>query len=160
MINRCYNSKFHERQPQYKDCTVCDEWLNYSNFKVWYDANKVDGDYDFDKDILFKGNKEYNPSTVVFVPHMINTLFLNGKKARGDLPVGVHYDKDKKQYRAEMSLMGKQIKIGWFDNPVSALNAYKEYKEKLIKDIAEKQKDKIPHKAYEAMVNWKIEITD
>ena len=28
MMQRCYNIKFHERQPQYKDCTVCEEWLN------------------------------------------------------------------------------------------------------------------------------------
>ena len=33
MLVRCYNAKFHERQPQYKGCTVCEEWLNYSNFK-------------------------------------------------------------------------------------------------------------------------------
>lgn len=31
MMNRCYNEKFHERQPQYKGCTVCEEWQNYSN---------------------------------------------------------------------------------------------------------------------------------
>lgn len=81
MINRCYNEKFHGSQPQYKGCTVCPEWLNYSNFKVWYDQNKIPGmTLDLDKDILFKGNCEYSPSTVAFVPHTINTLFLNRKK--------------------------------------------------------------------------------
>ena len=77
-------------------CTVCEEWLNYSNFKVWYDQNRIKGmALDLDKDILFKGNKVYSPETCCFVPHAINTLFLNGKKNRGDLPLGVHFDKSK-----------------------------------------------------------------
>lgn len=161
MVHRCYNAKFHERQPQYRGCTVCEEWLNYSNFKIWYDQNKIPGmSLDLDKDILFKGNKEYSPATVAFVPHAINTLFLNGKKHRGDLPVGVHFDKDKGKYRAEMSFMGKPIKLGWFDTAESAFTRYKEYKEGFIKDMAEQYKDEIPHKVHKAMMNWKIEIND
>lgn len=161
MINRCYNAKFHERQPQYKGCTVCEEWLNYSNFKVWYDQNKVsDMPFDLDKDIVFKGNKVYSPETCCFVPHAINTLFLRTKAARGDFPMGVYYDKDKKKYRAVMSFMGRQIKLGYFDTAELAFNRYKEYKEDFIKDMAEQYKDAIPYKVYEAMINWKIEIDD
>lgn len=161
MIHRCYNAKFHERQPQYMECTVCEEWLNYSNFKVWYDQNKIAGmSLDLDKDILFKGNKVYSPETCCFVPHEINTLFLNGKKNRGDLPLGVHFDKSKGKYRAEMSFMGEPIKLGWFDTAESAFARYKEYKEDFIQDIAEQYRDVIPHKVYEAMMNWKIEIDD
>lgn len=161
MIHRCYNAKFHKRQPQYKGCTVCEEWLNYSNFKVWYDQNKIAGmSLDLDKDILFKGNKVYSPETVAFVPHEINTLFLNGKKNRGDLPLGVHFDKDKCKYRAEMSFMGRPIKLGWFDTAESAFTRYKEYKEDFIQDLAEQYRDILPYKVYEAMMNWKIEIDD
>lgn len=161
MMNRCYNERFHEKHPQYKDCKVCAEWLNYSNFKVWYDQNKIPGmKLDLDKDILFKGNKEYSPATVAFVSHEINTLFLNGKKNRGELPIGVHYDKEKKKYRAEMSFMGQAIKLGRFDTIESAYARYKEYKEDFIKDIAQQYKDEIPCKVYEAMMNWVIEITD
>ena len=161
MLSRCYNAKFHERQPQYKECTVCEEWLNYSNFKVWYDLNKMKGmSLDLDKDILFKGNGVYSPETVAFVPHVINTLFLNGKKNRGDLPLGVHFDKSKGKYRAEMSFMGEAIKLGWFDTAESAFARYKEYKEDFIKDMAEQHKDILPYKVYDAMMNWKIEIDD
>ena len=161
MLVRCYNEKFHERQPQYKGCTVCEEWLNYSNFKVWYDQNKIPGmSLDLDKDILFKGNKIYSPETCCFVPHAINTLFLNKKADRGDFPIGVSYEKDKKKFRAYMSFMGKQIKIGTFDTAESAFARYKEYKENFIKDMAEQYKDEIPYKVYEAMMNWKIEIID
>lgn len=161
MINRCYNAKFHERQPQYKECTVCGEWLNYSNFKVWYDQHKIQGmSLDLDKDILFKGNKVYSPETCCFVPHAINTLFLSNKSARGDYPIGVSYEKDKEKFRAYMAFMGRQIKLGTFDTAEDAFARYKEYKEDFIQDMAEQYRDEIPNKVYEAMMGWKIEIGD
>ena len=161
MINRCYNEKFLKRQPQYRGCSVCEEWLNYSNFKVWYDQNNIPRmSFDLDKDILFKGNKIYSPETVVFVPHTINTLFLSKKDDRGDFPIGVYCEKDKKRFRAAMSFMGKQIKLGSFETVESAFERYKEYKEDFIKDMAEQFKDEIPHKVYEAMMKWEIEIDD
>lgn len=56
--------------------------------------------------------------------------------------------------------MRKSIKLGTFNTVEEAFDKYKITKEKLIKDVAEKYKDKIPSKTYEAMMNWKIEITD
>jgi len=88
---------------------------------------------ELDKDILFKGNKVYSPEICCFVPHVINTLFLNCKKNRGDLPLGVHFDKSKGKYRAEMSFMGEQIKLGTFDTVETAFAKYKEYKGDFIK---------------------------
>lgn len=35
MLTRCYSSKCHEKQPTYKGCSVCDEWLTFSNFRKW-----------------------------------------------------------------------------------------------------------------------------
>lgn len=161
MMNRCYNEKFHERQPQYKKCSVCEEWLNFSNFKVWYEENKYgDEPFDLDKDILFKGNTVYSPETCCLVPHIINTVFLNGKQNRGDLPIGVWYEKDKKYFRSSMSFLGKQIKLGTFKTVEQAFIRYKEYKEEFIQDLAEQYKGKIPQKVYEAMVKWEIDISD
>lgn len=161
MLNRCYNTRFHERQPQYKGCTVCEEWLNYSNFKIWYEQNKIAGmSLDLDKDILFKGNKVYSPETCCFVPHAINTLFLSKKADRGDYPIGVSYEKDKRKFRAAMSFMGEQIKLGTFDTAEAAFARYKEYKEDFIRDMAEQYRDEIPDRVYDAMMNWKIEVDD
>lgn len=161
MLSRCYNEKFHERQPQYKECSVCEEWLNFSNFKVWYEENKYgDESLDLDKDIMFKGNTVYSPETCCLVPHIINTVFLNGKRSRGKYPMGVWYDKDKKQFRASLSFMGKLIKLGTFHTADQAFYRYKEYKEDFIQDLAEQYKGKIPQKVYESMMNWEIEITD
>lgn len=164
MMNRCYNDKFHERQSQYKKCTVCKEWHNYINFKKWYDSHYyiVENEkMDLDKDILIKGNKVYSPSTCCIAPHSINTLFLTGKKNRGDLPLGIWYDdKDERKYRASMNYCGHQIKLGTFDSAEEAFARYKEYKEDFIKDIAEQYKRKIPNKLYEVMINWTIESED
>ncbi|WP_051835180.1 hypothetical protein [Lacrimispora celerecrescens] len=163
MINRCYNEKFHERQVQYSDCEICDEWKNYSNFKKWYEENHYrigNEQMDLDKDILIKGNKVYSPDTCCIVPHGINTLFITGKKQRGDLPMGVCFEKDKGKYRAYMNYQGKSIKLGTFDDPATAFVVYKEYKENIISDLAEKYKGMIPDKVYRAMLEWNIEVND
>ena len=35
MLQRCYSEKSQLKHPTYKGCTVCDEWLIFSNFKTW-----------------------------------------------------------------------------------------------------------------------------
>lgn len=90
----------------------------------------------------------------------INTLFHSKKTDRGDYPIGVYFDRSKKRYRAEMSFMGRQIKLGTFDTAESAFARYKEYKEDFIQDMTEQYRNVIPYKVYEAMMNWKIEIDD
>ena len=163
MVSRCYSVAVHNWYPDYEGCTVCKEWLNYSNFKLWYEERKkeigiFDERFDLDKDILFKGNKLYSPETVCLVPKIINTLFINCRTARGIYPVGVY--KEDKVYRACMTFAGKNVDLGRSDTVEGAFQKYKEYKEKIIKEMAEKYKDKIPDKVYRAMNEWKIEITD
>lgn len=63
-------------------------------------------------------------------------------------------------YRAAFVADQKSIKLGTFKTPEEAFQKYKEYKEQYIKDTAKRYKDKIPYSVYEAMMNWKIEITD
>lgn len=167
MMNRCYSQAVHELYSEYENCTVCKEWLNYSNFKLWYEEHQdsiksFDESFDLDKDILIKGNLVYSPETVCLVPKIINTLFVNtsGRKNRGKYPLGVYYEKEKDSYRACMSFWGKRIKLGTFDTAEDAFCRYKEYKEDFIKDMAEQYKEKIPDKIYQAMINWVVEITD
>lgn len=161
MIHRSYNAKFHIRNPQYKDCEVCEEWKNYSNFKVWYETHCYgDTVLDLDKDILYKGNKVYSPETCCLVPHIINTVFINGKKDRGDYPIGIYFDKDKNKFRAECNILGKQTKLGYFKTLEEAFQTYKKFKENVIRETAEKYKGKIPYKVYDAMLRWEVEITD
>ena len=50
--------------------------------------------------------------------------------------------------------------LGYFETPKEAFKSYKTFKEQYIKQVADEYKDKIPKKLYEAMYNWKVEITD
>jgi hypothetical protein len=165
MMSRCYSPAVHENQPDYEDCEICEEWKNFSNFKLWYDENVLPlkawkTSFDIDKDILFKGNKYYSPDNVSLVPMVINKLFISSIKSKRDLPLGVWWDKEKKKYRSEMNFMGKSIKLGTFDTVEEAFARYKVYKEDFIKDMAEQYKDKIADRTYQAMMNWVVEITD
>ena len=167
MLRRCYSAKFQEKHPSYIVCSVCDDWLYYPNFKNWYDNNyyKINNKTSqLDKDILIKDNKVYSPDTCVFVPQFINSLFTKNQKTRGDLPIGVTYDKAKKKYIAGLSVFkdGKSTLkyLGSFDTADKGFEVYKKAKEEYIKEVADEYKDKIPTKLYEAMYSYEVSIDD
>lgn len=164
MIMRCYNKKHLKRNPTYKDCTVTERWHNFQNFAKWYDDNYYEVDNEkmsLDKDILFKGNKMYSPETCVFVPQFINMLFVKNDNLRGNLPIGVHFDKLREKYISRYSIgNGNTEFIGRFNSALDAFNSYKTFKEKLIKQTAKEYKDKIPSKLYEAMVQYEVSFDD
>ena len=155
MLYRCYGLK---RYPSYVGCSVCDEWLHFSNFKKWFDENYVEG-YQLDKDILVKGNKVYSPTTCCFVPPKINYILLNAKRARHDLPLGVHRVRGGKFYS---TYSGKHIYLGTFNTSEEAFQAYKQAKEAHIQEVATQYYNdgKITEKVYNALMNYKVEITD
>lgn len=125
IIRRGYDNNVKVRQPTYQDCSVCDEWRYFSNFKRWFDENYVEG-YVLDKDILVKGNKIYSPETCCFVPEEINVIFTKRQRYRGKYPIGVH--KDRKSYIASVSQYGTKKYIGSFKTEKEAYNAYKKLK--------------------------------
>jgi len=92
MHQRCYDPKHLERFPTYVGCSVCPEWISFSNFKIWFDANYIPN-FQLDKDILKPGNKEYGPDACRFVPTYLNNLLLDRKRARGKYPLGVNKPK-------------------------------------------------------------------
>lgn len=157
MIHRCYDSILKERQPCYKECVLDENWLLFSNFKKWFDEHSVD-DWALDKDILVKGNKVYSPNTCCFVPQEINSLLITSKKARGEYPIGVC--RKGKKYGATLNCNKTRVYLGTFDTITDAFNVYKKMKEKRIKEIADKWKDQLEPRVYEALYNYKVEITD
>ena len=50
--------------------------------------------------------------------------------------------------------------IGHFNNVNDAFQAYKEYKEKLVKYIADKYKNDLPIKVYNALYGYEVNIND
>lgn len=163
MIGRCYGKK--SIGTLYENCSVCDEWLTFSNFKKWFDdpANGYKEGYHLDKDILVKGNKVYSPNTCCFVPPQINTLITKHDKTRGEYPIGVSYKSGKgKNFRAVFRQNGAYVYLGVFDTPNEAFNAYKMAKESYIKDLATQyyQNGSIAKISYNALMNYNVEITD
>lgn len=164
MVNRCYNEVTRHIYSTYEDCSVSEEWRYLSKFKEW--CNKqigFDNDgWNLDKDLLSKECKIYSEHTCVFVPPEINGFLLNGNSYRGDLPVGVILDKGAKKprYRARLSKYGKYHCYGSYSNPTDAFYAYKQAKEDFAKELAEKWKDQIDPRAYNALMNYQVEITD
>ena len=106
MIERCFDIKYQEKKPTYRDCTICEEWKYLSNFIKWVDSqpNKDWVNCEPDKDILFQGNKHYSPETVVFVSRQINNFLTDSGKIRGAHMIGVSYipqGSEKNPYRSE-----------------------------------------------------------
>lgn len=161
MIKRCYGK---DVEPVYMDCKVCDEWLCYSNYKVWFDENYYTVDsikMNLDKDILIKGNKIYSSGTCIFTPQNINKLFTKSDRTRGELPIGVYRVSGYgNKYASHHNSCGKLVNLGTFDTVEEAFDAYKEAKEKEIKRVADEFKGRIPQKLYDAMYNYQVEITD
>jgi hypothetical protein len=167
MFTRCYNENQRYMNPTYKDCTVAEEWHNFQNFAKWFYENYYEVDderMDLDKDILVKGNKVYSPEACIFVPKDINSLFVNRQGDRGNYPLGIS-KAYKSGFVATCSIYdnNKYIikRIGKFNSIEDAFySGYKPFKENYIKQVADKYKDQIPKKLYDAMYNWVVEITD
>ncbi|HFD2033479.1 TPA: hypothetical protein ACF2DD_002056 [Clostridium perfringens] len=169
ILERCYDEKYQEKNPRYIGCTVCDEWLYYPNFKKWYDENYYEVDNQriaLDKDILNKNNKVYSPNNCVFVPQNINTLFVKCNTKRGEYPVGVSWKEKNKKHQAQCQIFdiednkSKGKYLGLYNTPEEAFQAYKQFKEENIKQVANFYKTQIPSQLYNAMINYKVEITD
>lgn len=88
MIRRCYSPTQQKTNPTYKDCTVCDEWLNFQNFAIWFDDNYINGLH-LDKDIKIKGNKIYSPDACAFVTRNDNNIKAQAKDYMVIDPLGV-----------------------------------------------------------------------
>jgi hypothetical protein len=161
MLGRCYDEKYQEKFPTYIECIVCEDWYNFQNFAKWYEKNynpESMKSWHLDKDILIKGNKIYSPGTCSFVPNEINSLFIKRASKRGKYPIGV--TKRRSRFFACMNTVSKKNYIGYFDTIEEAFQAYKTAKEKHIQEVAEKWRGQITEKTYQALINYKVEITD
>lgn len=171
ILKRCYEQAYQEREPTYVGCSVCEEWYCYDTFYAWvisqdnYEKWKEGGrKWCIDKDISVKGNKIYSPNTCFLVPKNVNGLFTNRRLHRGELPIGVRYHKKNHNYGATCMnpFIGKYKHIGSYITVQDAFNAYKKYKENIIKYVAkyEFEKGNITKKCYDAMLRYEISIND
>ena len=163
LLQRCYGESALKRRPTYKECFVCDEWLEYYNFKIWFEENyyTIENEImEIDKDILFKNNKIYSPETCIFLPHCINSIFCKSDAKRGEYPIGVSYHKKIGKFQSYCTINNKRVYLGYYNTAEDAFMEYKLFKEKYIKEIADQYKKYIPKKLYKALYDYNVEITD
>ena len=163
MLKRCYSATYQKRQPTYEGCEASDKFKNYEYFYEWCHNQIGFGECGFqlDKDLLVKGNKVYSEDSCVFIPSEINTVLIKSTASRGEYLIGVSWHKTKKAFVARVSKnKGKQEHLGSFNTELEAFKAYKTAKESFIKEQADKWKDKIDPRAYNALMNYTVEITD
>ena len=162
MLTRCYANR--NDMPTYKDCEVSNSWKYTSNF--YNDIRKLSNyemifkGYQLDKDILVKGNKIYEDGKCCIVPKDINNVLVKSENIRGELPIGVRFHKGLNRYTAQISCFGKQVYLGSYSNTTDAFTAYKVAKEAYIRELADKYCDSIAENVYDALINYKVEMTD
>ena len=158
MIERCYSDSNPCHRKTYAGCTVTDNFRYFPYFKDWCNNQIGFGNkgWQLDKDILVKGNKVYGEDTCCFVPPAINGLLIKSNKTRGNFALGVDYEKSVKKFRARCG----NKHLGLFNTELEAFYAYKQAKETYIKEVANKWKDQIDPRVYNALMKYEVEITD
>lgn len=162
LLGRCYNTKTKSRSPSYVGCSVSDNFKYYPYFKDWCSRQIGFGrdGFELDKDILVKGNKIYSEGTCCFVPKEINLLFCKSNSLRGCYPIGVNLNKLSGKFKASVTYGNVVKSLGCYDTSEEAFQAYKEAKELRIKEVANKWKDQIDLRVYEALMKYEVHIDD
>lgn len=140
MLQRCYDKNYQIRNPSYMGCSVCKEWLKFSNFKTWVLTQEWEGKQ-LDKDIINPSNKVYSPDTCFFVDQNVNTLLTHSKATRGKYPIGVDFKKSYGKFRARVGRFGGKYFEKYFDKSNQASKWYNKTKSEIICDIALRQTD-------------------
>ena len=163
MLERCYSNTIKKKYPTYEGCEASENFKSYEYFYEW--CNKQIGfncdNFDLDKDLLIKGNKVYSESTCVFIPQEINTVLIKSTASRGEHLIGVCWSKTANAFKAQVNKgKGRREYLGYFKTELEAFNAYKKAKEDFVKEQANKFKSQIDERAYNALMNYTVEITD
>ena len=103
---------------------------------------------------------------MILVDRRLNNLFTKSDKVRGDYPIGSHPHKRDNVLEVHCSIIENGEKkskyLGRFPlhQVEEAFLTYKRFKENYIKQVADEYKNLIPDKVYQALYNYKVEITD
>lgn len=164
IFSRCYKGN-----KAYDDSFMCELWrYDKDSFAEWWSSEYYECDGEsmaVDKDLLFPGNKEYAPDKCCIIPQTLNTMLSNCKKhrsvwknARMDLPLGVRYDSKMNMYYGEIRPYGHDevIRLSSWDTPEEAFAEYKRHKQADILIMADKYKNRVPKKVYDALLRYEV----
>lgn len=156
MMLRCYCDTYQERQSTYIGCEVDESWLNLQEFCESIEGIFVDG-FELDKDLLNVGNKVYSKQNCTFIPREINSTLRVNRVSSSELPIGVQKTVFGR-FCGKTSFRGEDSFSKNYKTPKEAFLWYKNFKENLVKSLAEKWKGKIEDRAYQALHN--LEMTE
>lgn len=167
LLRRLFNPTTHITHPRYADVLLDPDWIYFSRFKEWWDANSPyrQNGWQLDKDLLSRhygySEKIYSPQTCCFLPREINAvLVVQKKRLATDVPIGVQHEKSG-NFNARMHTpSGNKIRIGTYHSSEDAFQAYKKAKESYVKTLAEKYKEYLDPRAYEALMAYEVRIDD
>jgi len=142
MLQRCYCTKYQQRQPTYLGCHVSEDWLLFSNFKGWLETQNWQNRA-LDKDLLVEGNKLYSPRTCVLLDQTTNNFILDSKKLRGSCLIGVYFDRATGKYVSACSnpFNKQKYKLGYFKTELEAHKAWQAKKHEYACQLADLQED-------------------
>ena len=88
-------------------------------------------------------------------------MLIKHESSRGGFPIGVDLYKRTNKYRSAATVgKGTQKHLGYYDTPHEAFVAYKTYKEQFIKDVANEYREQLDIRAYQALMNYEVNIDD
>lgn len=149
LLSRIFSDSYTKSVTCYKDSSICDEWMNFSNFYKWAKDKRYIG-RDLDKDLKVTGNKIYSPSTCLFIPPDVNKLIQEKTRPKHDLPAGVTIKSDGK-FISRCSKNGKRVYLGVYTDKNDASMAYRRYKRSIIIEKAHEFVDEPD--LYNALIN-------
>jgi hypothetical protein len=140
----------------YNGVSVSGEFLNPQLFCDWAVAQKGWGlGYHLDKDLLQGGNRLYCPNLCVFLPKEINYQ-IRPKYLQNGRKLGVYFGEKAGKFFSALGIEGKDVFLGCFKTEDEAHEVYCKAKENYVKILAEKYKETIDGRAYDALMSWKV----
>ena len=146
MLKRCYSEEYHQKNPSYSVCEVCNDWKVFSKFKEWFDIHYSSG-YHLDKDLMVEGNTIYSADTCVMIPPIIN-LFMNSDS----LP---NFTKRNNRYEARCNnpFLKKNEYLGLFLTEDDAHLAWKAKKNEHAETLCQNYTGKVDERVLEVLFN-------
>ena len=150
---------------KYNRVTICDEWKEFQVFAHWFNTlDYYQAGWQLDKDLLCKDNNSYEPNKCVFLPEEVNKALNTKSRNRGDICLGisshsqntgkidVRYTCKNPEFTLRAYLTLEQVDYGF--------SLYKKAREGYIKHLAEKYKETLDPRAYNALMSYTISKED
>lgn len=177
MMTRCEYKRDDEYYGQF---SVCEEWLNFSNFckdfkeiKGYYEMiNNTHVRYSLDKDYIVPNNTVYSKETCCFIPKDLNSFLQNTTNKGGYKFNGVYRTADTHKFVSSIRINKKTVSLGSTDDPIYAHEKYWDKKSEVLDDIVREKfnfiseeiktiiKNRLNTKRLESLTELKRAISD